>query len=142
MAASQDLACVGWAFLFFWAGGDVWNRKAHELLFAHGEGGRRTTSSSGGAAVGSRRLLAGTAFPASVLGAEGMGRERKVRGFYFGDSGHGKRRLTMAAAAAMAMASRSSWGALLGQREGLPRVGAGRGRRGGAHLERNRTKIA
>jgi len=48
----------------------------------------------------------------------------------------------MAAAAAMAMASRSSWGALLGQREGLPRVGAGRGRRGGAHLERNRTKIA
>jgi len=48
----------------------------------------------------------------------------------------------MANAAAMAMASRSSWGALLGQREGLPRVGAGRGRRGGAHLERNWTKIA
>ena len=71
-----------------------------------------------------------------------MGGERKVRGFYFGDSGHGKQRLAMAAAAAMAMASRSSWGALLGQREGLPRVGAGRGRRGGAHLERNRTKIA
>ena len=82
MAASQDLACVGWAFLFFWAGGDVWNRKAHELLFAHGEGGRRTTSSSGGAAVGSRRLLAGTAFPASVLGAEGMERE-EVEGVLF-----------------------------------------------------------
>ena len=75
--------------------------------------------------------------------------ERRARGFYFGDSGHGKQRLAMAAAAAMAMASRSSWGALLGQRDGLPRVGdglprvgAGRGRCGGAHLERNRTKIA
>jgi len=78
------------------------------------KGSRRTTSSSGGAAVGSRRLLAGTAFPASVLGAEGMGGERKARGFYFGDSGHGKRRLAMAAAAAMAMASWSSAWAVRG----------------------------
>ena len=105
-----------------------------------GVGGRRRPQAAPPWAV--RRLLAGTAFPASVLAAEGMGRERKARGFYFGDSGHGKQRLAMAAAAAMAMASRSSWGALLGQREGLPRVGAGRGRCGGAHLERNRTKMA
>jgi len=82
------------------------------------------------------------AAPATILESESTGRERRARGFYFGDSGHGKQRLAMAAAAAMAMASRSSWGALLGQREGLPRVGAGKGRCGGAHLERNRTKMA
>ena len=31
--------------------------------------------------------------PATILESEGMGRERRVRGFYFGDSEHGKRRL-------------------------------------------------
>ena len=79
--------------------------------------------------------------PATIPKTKDIVRERRERGFDFGDSGHGKQRLAMATAAAMAMASRSSWGALLGQREGLPRVGAGRGRCGGAHLERNRTKM-
>ena len=51
--------------------------------------------------------------PATVLESEGTGRERRVRGFHFGDSEHGKRRLGTAAEVAMATASRSSWGALL-----------------------------
>ena len=37
------------------------------------------------------------AAPATVLESEGTGRERRARGFYFGDSGHGKRRSAPAA---------------------------------------------
>ena len=37
------------------------------------------------------------AVPATVLESEGTGRERRARGFYFGDSGHGKRRSAPAA---------------------------------------------
>ena len=45
----------------------------------------------GGAAptVAARRSFAGMALPASVLKGEGTGRERKVRRFHFGHSGHG-----------------------------------------------------
>ena len=45
----------------------------------------------GGAAptVAARRSFAGMALPASVLEGEGTGRERKVRRFHFGHSGHG-----------------------------------------------------
>jgi len=31
------------------------------------------------------------ALPASILEAKGMGRERRVRGFFFGDPKHGRR---------------------------------------------------
>ena len=37
------------------------------------------------------------AAPATVLESEGTGREGRVRGFYFGDSGHGKQRSAPAA---------------------------------------------
>ena len=37
------------------------------------------------------------AAPVTVLESEGTGRERRARGFYFGDSGHGKRRSAPAA---------------------------------------------
>ena len=42
----------------------------------------------GSAALRSRWSFAGTALPTSVQESEGMGRERRVRGFSFGDSGH------------------------------------------------------
>jgi len=77
----------------------------------------------------------GTALPASILEAESMGRERerRVRGFHFGDSGHGKRRWVAAAAAAMVMAAGSSAQAAIVK----TRLGACIGGYGGAHLERN-----
>ena len=53
------------------------------------------------------------AAPAIVLESEDTGRERWVRGFYLGDSGHGRWGLATAAAAAMATATWSSWGARL-----------------------------
>ena len=53
------------------------------------------------------------AAPATVLESEDTGRERWVRGFYLGDSWHGRRGLATAAAAAMATATWSSWGARL-----------------------------
>ena len=72
------------------------------------------------------------AAPASVLESEGMGRERRVRGFHFGDFGHRKRRSTTAAA------PRARRGELAGSREGAGRglglVGEGHG---GAHRRRN-----
>ena len=58
------------------------------------------------------------AAPATVLKSEGMGRERWVRGFHFGDFGHRKRRSTTAAVAAIAAAPRAHRGELTGSREG------------------------
>ena len=78
------------------------------------------------------------AAPASVLESEGMGRERRVRGFHFGEFGHRKRRSTTAAVAAIAAAPRARRGELAGSREGAGRglglVGQGHG---GAHCRRN-----
>jgi len=65
------------------------------------------------------------AAPASVLESEGMGRERRVRGFHFGDFGHRKRRSTTAAVAAIAAAPRARRGQLAGG-GCRPWVGAGR----------------
>ena len=45
---------------------------------------------------------------ATVLESESTGRERRVRGFYFGKSEHGRWRWATAAAAAMVMATGSS----------------------------------
>ena len=78
------------------------------------------------------------AAPATILKSEGMGRERRVRGFHFGDFGHRKRRSTTAAVAAIAAAPRARRGELAGSREGAGRglglVGEGHG---GAHRRRN-----
>ena len=58
---------------------------------------------------------------ATVLESEGMGRERRVRGFHFGDFGHRKWRSTTAAVAAIAAAPRARRGELAGSREGAGR---------------------
>ena len=56
-------------------------------------GNRECDDIPGGGAVAptapARRSFAGTAVPSSVIEGEGTGRERKVRGFHFGYSGHG-----------------------------------------------------
>ena len=63
------------------------------------------------AAMAGQLELEPVAAPATVFESESMGRERRVRGFHFGDFGHGKRKLAPAAATAMASTSCSSWGA-------------------------------
>jgi len=50
-----------------------------------------------------------------------MGRDRRVRGFHFGDFGHRKWRSTTAAVAAIAAAPRARRGELAGSREGAGR---------------------
>ena len=65
------------------------------------------------------------AAPATILKSEGMGRERRVRRFHFGDFGHRKRRSTTAAVVAIAAAPRARRGQLAGG-GGRPWVGAGR----------------
>ena len=54
------------------------------------EGGLRRFPSAAMAAGTSSPSSTGTALPASIHQAESMGRERRVRGFHFGDSRHGK----------------------------------------------------
>ena len=51
------------------------------------------------------------AAPDTVLESEGTGREGRARGFYFGDSGHGRRGLATAAAAATVAVAGNSWAA-------------------------------
>ena len=56
--------------------------------------------------------------PDTVLESEGMGRERRVRRFHFGDSGQGRGRSATAAMEGLATTAGSSWGAeLTGGRE-------------------------
>ena len=106
------------------------------------EGERRRFPSVAMAAGTSSSSSSGTVLPASIHQAESMGRERRARGFHFGNSGHGKRRWVAAAAAAMATASRSSWGACWQHGEGKVWLGKGRGECRGAHLRRNWVEMA
>jgi hypothetical protein len=64
------------------------------------ERGRHRFPSAAMAAGRSSPSSTGTVLPASIHQAESMGRERRVRGFHLGDSGHGRRGLATAAAAA------------------------------------------
>jgi len=52
-----------------------------------------------------------TGAPGTVLESEGMGRERRVRRFHFGDSGQGRGRSATTAVAGLATTAGSSWGA-------------------------------
>ena len=106
------------------------------------EGERRRFPSVAMAAGTSSSSSSGTVLTASMHQAESMGRERRARGFHFGNSGHGKQRWVAAAAAAMATASRSSWGACWQHGEGKVWLGKGRGECRGAHLRRNWVEMA
>jgi len=66
-----------------------------------------------------------------------MGRERRMSGFSFGDSGHEKRRGKRSAPSSHGCGHWSSWGARLRQGERRPPVGAGGGGYRGAYLKRN-----
>ena len=59
--------------------------------------GRSCSCSSVLPAMAGLLQLEPAAAPATVLESEGTGRERRARGFYFGDSGHGKQRSAPAA---------------------------------------------
>ena len=107
-----------------------------------GQESERRHPRSGGTAVATRRSFAGMAFPASVLGAEGMGRERRARGFRSGDSGHGRGCGRGSAPSSHGCGHGSPWGALLRQGRRRSRLGEGRGGCGGAHRRRNRAKMA
>jgi len=86
--------------------------------------------------------LGPAAAPATVLGSESTGRERRARGFYFGKPGHGRWRWATVAAAAMVMATGSSWRACWQHGEGKVWLGKGRGECRGAHLQRNWVMMA
>jgi len=77
------------------------------------------------------------ALPASILEAEGMGRERererRVRRFHLGDSEHGERGGRWSAMSGHCCLHGSSWGGLLQQRNGRAPVGVGRGGSVGAY---------
>jgi hypothetical protein len=50
---------------------------------------RRRTRAAAAATVAARRRIAGIELRSMVSRSEGMGRERRARGFRSGDSGHG-----------------------------------------------------
>ena len=131
-------ACLPWAR-------DAHDCRAHRLLSAHRKGTKDGDQVPGGATIihgAARRSFVGTALPASVQESEGMGRERRARGFHSGDSEHGRRGGRWSASGGHCCCPGSSWGALLKQGEGRARLGACIGGYGGAHLERNQTKTA
>jgi len=82
----------------------------------------------------------GMALPASILEAKGMGRERRVRGFLFGDSKHGRRGGTGLAPNSHYYHIGSSRGALFRRGKGRARVGAGRGGYGVAYNSLNQAR--
>ena len=92
--------------------------------------------------VAAHRNFAGIELRPTVFKSDGMGRERKVRGFHSYDSGKGKASGRGSAPSSHGCGHGSSWGAWLRQGEGGARAGAGGGGYQGAHRGRNRTKMA
>ena len=82
-----------WILLVLWAQEII----GRERGTGSREARRCSCSSSLSSAMAGVLELEPAAAPATVLESEGTGRERRARGFYFGDSGHGKRRSAPAA---------------------------------------------
>ena len=98
-----------------WIGGLARDYKVHKLLAAHGRGaetGRGALAAAPPApTVAACRSFAGIELQSTVSKSEGTGRERKMRGFHFGDSGHGRRAGRRPAMDGHGGGSGSSWGA-------------------------------
>jgi len=78
--------------------------------------------------VAARRSFAGIELQSTASKSEGTGRERKMRGFRSGDSGHGRRAGRRPAMDGHGGGSGRSWGACWRKGEGRPWVGACEGR--------------
>ena len=138
---------LGWlGYCFCWARSAVRARKTHKLSSAHGKedrgGVRRPAAAPPALTVAPRRSVAGIELRPTVFKSEGMGRERKVRGFHSYDSGKGKASGRGSAPSSHGHGHVSSWGALLERGGGRARLGTCTGGYGGAHRGRNWTEMA
>ena len=138
---------LGWlGYCFCWARSAVRGHKTHKLSSAHGKedrgGVRRPAAAPPALTVAARRSVAGIELRPTVFKSEGMGRERKVRGFHSYDSGKGKASGRGSAPSSHGCGHGSSWGAWLRQGEGGVQAGSGGGGYQGVYRERNRTKMA
>jgi len=145
-AAAKDVACAGWATDFL--GLVVMDSAARPTAFIcprekeEGQDDDVLRRRRRHPTEAARRNFAGIKLQPTVFKSEGMGRERKVRGFHSCDSGKGKASGRGSAPSSHGCGHGSSWGAWLRQGEGGVRAGAGGGGYRGAHRGRNRTKMA
>ena len=97
---------------------DSLNKTGWERGSRNEQGLRPRFPSAAMAACPSSLSSTGTALPASILDAKGMVRERRARGFNLGASRRGLLLKKEGATGGHGWRPASSWGALLGQREG------------------------